>query len=179
MNITQGERVKITTHSIRELRDQCGAGIMDCRKALLEAEGDTEKALQIIKEQGLLRAQKKAERITTQGLVAAYIHAGGRIGAMVEVNCETDFVARTEEFKELAHHLAMQIAAMNPRFILKEEIPEGDNDTDPQIACLLLQPDIMQPDRSIQDAINETIAKLGENIKVSKFARFEVGGQKS
>ena len=166
--------MRITTHRIRELRDQCGAGIMDCRKALMEAEGDTEKALQILKEQGLLRAKKKAERSTTQGIIAAYIHAGGRIGAMIEVNCETDFVARTEEFKELAHHLAMQVAAMNPKFISKEEISE-DDDIDPQVACLLLQSDIRFPDSSIQDTINETIARVGENIKVGRFTRFEMG----
>ena len=152
---------------------------MDCRKAIMEAEGDTEKALQILKEQGLLRAKKKAERSTTQGIIEAYIHAGGRIGAMVEVNCETDFVARTNEFKELAHHLAMQIAAMNPKFLSREEAPEEDDDIDPQAACLLLQPDIRDPDRSIQDTIDETIAKVGENIRVSRFARFEAGSQKS
>jgi len=166
--------VRIPTDRVRELRDQCGAGIMDCRKALLVAEGDMERALQIIKQQGLLRAKKKAERSTTQGVVEAYIHAGGRIGAMVEVNCETDFVARTEEFKELAHHLAMQVAAMSPQFISKEEAPE-DDDIDLQTACLLLQPDIKDPGRTVQDIITETIAKVGENIKVSKFARFELG----
>jgi len=171
--------VRITTYRIRELRDQCGAGIMDCRKALIEAEGDTEKALEILKQQGLLRAKKKAERSTTQGLIEAYIHAGGRIGAMVEVNCETDFVARTDEFKELAHHLAMQIAAMNPKFLSREEVSEEDDDVDPRLACLLLQPDIRDPDRSIQDTIDETIAKVGENIRVSRFARFEAGSQKS
>ena len=166
--------MRIPTNRVRELRDQCGAGIMDCRKALLVAEGDMERALQIIKQQGLLRAKKKAERATTQGVVEAYIHAGGRIGAMVEVNCETDFVARTEEFKELAHHLAMQVAAMSPQFISKEEAPE-DDDIDLQTACLLLQPDIKDPGRTVQDIITETIAKVGENIKVSKFARFELG----
>ncbi len=166
--------MRITTNRVRELRDQCGAGIMDCRKALLEAEGNTERALQIIKQQGLLKAKKKAERATTQGVVEAYIHAGGRIGAMVEVNCETDFVARTEEFKELAHHLAMQVAAMSPQFISEEEVPE-DCATDPQTACLLLQADIKDPSRTVQDIIIETIAKVGENIKVSKLARFELG----
>jgi len=151
---------------------------MDCQKALLEAEGDTEKALQILKQQGLLRAKKKADRSTTQGIIETYIHAGGRIGTMVEVNCETDFVARTDEFKELAHHLAMQIAALSPKFISETEVPEGD-DIDPQVACLLLQPDIRDPGRTIQDTINETIAKVGENIKVGRFARFELGSQKA
>jgi len=171
--------LNITTSNIKELRDRCGAGIMDCRKALVEGEGDTEKALQILKQQGLLRAKKKAERATTQGIIETYIHAGGRIGAMVKVNCETDFVARTNEFKELAHHLAMQVAAMNPQFISREDVPEDNNDIDPEVACLLLQSDIKCPDRSIQETIDETIAKVGENIKVSQFARFEIGSQKS
>ena len=166
--------MRITTNSVKELRSQCGAGIMDCRKALLEAEGNTEKALEIVKQQGLLRAKKKAERTTTQGIIEAYIHAGGRIGAMVQVNCETDFVARTKEFKELAHHLAMQVAAMSPQFISEKEVPE-DSDSDPQAACLLLQPDIKDPTRTVQDVITETIAKVGENIKVSKITRFGLG----
>jgi len=159
---------------VKELRDQCGAGIMECRNALLEAKGDMDKALQILKGKGLLRAEKKARRATTQGLIEAYVHTGGRIGAMVEVNCETDFVARTDEFKELAHHLAMQVAAISPQFISKEEVPEGA-DVDPQVACLLLQPYIKNPDKTIQDIITETIAKVGENIKVKRFTRFELG----
>jgi len=166
--------MKVTTNSIRQLRDQSGAGIMNCRKALLEAQGDMEKALQILKQQSLFQAEKKAERSATDGVIEAYIHAGGRIGAMVEVNCETDFVARTDEFKELAHNLAMQVAAMCPEFISSEEIPE-EEDKDPKTACLLLQPYIRDPEKSIQDVITETIAKVGENIKVSRFARFELG----
>jgi len=167
--------VKIPTGRIKELRDQSGAGVMDCRNALLETEGDMEKALQILKQQGLSRAEKKAGRSATQGLIEAYIHAGGRIGAMVELNCETDFVARTDEFKELAHHLAMQIAAIPPQFISKEEVPEGA-DIEPQAICLLLQPYIKNPNKTVQDIIVETIAKVGENITVSRFARFEIGG---
>lgn len=147
---------------------------MDCRNALLEAEGDTEKALQILKERSLLLVQKKAKRSATQGIIEAYIHTGGCIGAMVEVNCETDFVARTDEFKELAHHLAMQVAAICPQFVSREEIPKGA-DIEPETACLLLQPYIKDPDKTVQDIINETIAKVGENIKVSRFARFELG----
>jgi len=158
---------------IKELREQCGAGIMECRNALREVEGDIAKALQILKEKGLLKAEKKAERATAQGLIEAYIHTGGRIGAMVEVNCETDFVARTDEFKELAHNLAMQVAALAPQFIAKEEIPEGA-DIEPQAACLLLQPYIRDPSQTVRDVIIETIAKVGENIKVSRFARFEL-----
>ena len=147
---------------------------MDCRNALLEADGDIGKALQILKQQGFLQAQKKAKRSATQGIIEAYIHTGGGIGAMVEVNCETDFVARTDEFKKLAHHLAMQVAAACPQFVSREEIPEGAN-IEPETACLLLQPYIKDPDKTVQDIVNETIAKVGENIKVSRFARFEIG----
>ena len=167
---------KIPTSKVKELREQSRAGVMDCRNALLETEGDMEKALEILKERNLFQAQKKAERSTTQGIIEAYIHTGGKIGAIVEVNCESDFVARTDEFKELAHHLAMQVAAICPQFVSREEIPEGA-DIEPEQACLLLQPYIKDPDKTIQDIINETIAKVGENIKVSRFARFELGEQ--
>ena len=161
---------------IKELRNQSGAGIMDCRSALLDTEGDMEKATRVLKEKGLAKAQKKAERATTQGLIEAYIHTAGRIGAMIEVNCETDFVARTDEFKELAHCLAMQVAALSPQFISGEEVPEGA-DVEPQEACLLLQPYIKDPARTVQDVIIETIAKVGENIRVSRFVRFELGNR--
>ncbi len=166
--------MRIAAERIKELRGQSGAGIMDCRNALLETEGDTGKALQILKQRNLIQAQKKAKRSANQGVIEAYIHSGGRIGAMVEVNCETDFVARTDEFKELAHHLAMQVAAQDPQFISREELPEG-TDIEPQTACLLLQPYIKDPDKTVQDLIIETIAKVGENIKVGRFARFELG----
>lgn len=166
--------MKISAEMVKKLRDQCGAGIMECRNALLEVEGDVTKALQILKEKGLLKAKKKAERVTTQGLIEAYIHTGERIGAMVEVNCETDFVARTDEFKELAHNLAMQVAALSPQFIAEEELTE-EADIEPQAACLLLQPYIRDPSKTVRDVIVETIAKVGENIKVSRFARFELG----
>jgi len=166
--------LEISTEIVKEVRVQSGAGIMECRNALLEVEGDVARALQILKEKGLLKAEKKAERATPQGLIEAYIHTGGRIGAMVEVNCETDFVARTDEFKELAHSLAMQVAALSPQFITKEEVPEGA-DIEPQSACLLLQLYIKDPSKTVRDIIVETIAKVGENIKVSRFARFELG----
>ena len=167
--------MKIPTERIKELRGQSGAGIMDCRNALVKAEGDMERALQILKQQSLVKAQKKAERSATQGLIEAYIHTGGCIGAMVEVNCESDFVARTDEFRELAHHLAMQVAAQAPQFISGQEVPKGA-DIEPESACLLLQPYIKNPNMTVQDIITETIAKVGENIKVSRFARFELGG---
>jgi len=147
---------------------------MSCRNALIEASGDMEKAQQILKEKGILKAQKKLERSTTQGVIETYVHTGGRIGAMVEVNCETDFVARTDEFKELAHNLVMQVVAMPPQFISDDELPEGA-DVEPQTDCLLLQPFIKDPSKTIQDIIVETIARLGENIKVARFARFELG----
>jgi len=147
---------------------------MSCRNALIEASGDIEKAQQILKEKGILKAQKKLERSTTQGVIETYVHTGGRIGAMVEVNCETDFVTRTDEFKELAHNLVMQVAAMPPQFISDDEVPEG-TDVEPQVDCLLLQPFIKDPSKTIQDIIVETIARLGENIKVARFARFELG----
>ena len=166
--------MEISTEMIKELREQSGAGIMDCRSALLGTEGDMEKALDVLKEKGLLKAQKKAERTTMQGLVEAYIHTGGRIGAIVEVNCETDFVARTDEFKELAHCLAMQVAAQSPQFVSEEEVPAGA-DVEPEEACLLLQPYIRDPARTIQDLILETIAKVGENIRVRRFTRYELG----
>jgi len=149
---------------------------MQCRKALVESQGDIERALEILKKQSLVKAAKKAERPVADGLIEAYVHTGGRVGAMVELNCETDFVARTDEFKKLAHHLAMQVAAMSPQFISGEEVSPG-TEVEPQTACLLLQPDIKNPDKTVQEIIAETIAKVGENIKVSRFARFELGGQ--
>ncbi len=167
--------MEITTAMIKELRDQSGAGIMDCRGALVNTKGDMEKAQAILKEKGLLNAQAKSERTTGQGLVEAYIHTAGRIGAMIEINCETDFVARTDEFKELAHSLAMQVAALSPKYLSEEEIPEGA-DVEPQEACLLLQPYIKDPTRTIKDIIVETIAKVGENIRVRRFSRYELGG---
>ena len=166
--------MEVSVTMIKELRGQCGAGVMECRNALVKTEGDIEKALQNLKEEGLLKALKKTERTTAQGLVETYIHIGGRIGAMVEVNCETDFVARTGEFKELAHNLAMQIAAIPSRYISKEEIPEG-TEIEPETDCLLQQPFIKSPDRTVQDIIVETIAKVGENIRVRRFTRFELG----
>ncbi|HEX76184.1 MAG TPA: translation elongation factor Ts [Dehalococcoidia bacterium] len=166
--------MQVSTAAVKELRQRTGAGIMDCKKALLETEGNLEKATEVLNQRGLTLARKKANRIADQGVIDAYVHPGGQVGAMVEVNCETDFVARTDEFKELSHNLALQIAAMSPQFISPEEIPPG-TDTDPQAACLLLQPFIKDPSKTIQDIIIETIAKVGENIKVRRFTRFELG----
>ena len=166
--------MEIPAAAIKELREESGAGVMACRSALLEAEGNTQKALEILKEQGILKAQKKSERSTNQGLIDSYIH-GGRIGAIIEVNCETDFVARTDEFKELVHDLAMQVAAVSPQFISHEEATAGKSDAEPEAVCLLLQPFIKDPSKTVQDLVTETIAKLGENIKIARFTRFELG----
>lgn len=168
--------MQVSTTEIKELREKTGAGVIDCKKALLEAAGSFEKAAEILNQRGLALAHKKADREAANGIIEAYVHQGGKIAALVEVNCETDFVARTDEFKELAHNLALQIAAMSPQFISPEDMPkETEPDTDTKTACLLLQPSIKDPDKTIQDMITETIAKVGENIKVRRFTRFEIG----
>jgi elongation factor Ts len=167
--------MKIPVEVVKELRSRTNAGIGDCNKALLEVGGDIEKAIEFLKERGAAIAEKKKDLTTTEGLIEAYIHHTKRIGALVEVNCETDFVARTQEFKELAHDLAMQIAAASPRFLTIEEMPP-EAETDPQTTCLLSQPFIKEPEKTVQDVISETITKVGENIKVRRFARFELGG---
>jgi elongation factor Ts len=164
--------LEISAEVIKGLREKTGAGVMNCRSALLQAQGDIDKAIQILKEQNLVQVEKKAKRATGQGLIESYVHAGGRIGVIIEVNCETDFVARTSEFKELAHNLAMQVAALAPICITKEDVPP---DTDPATASLLNQPFIRDTTRIVQDIINETIAKVGENIRVRRFTRFELG----
>lgn len=166
--------MQISTTTIIDVREKTGAGIMDCKKALIEAKGDVEKAIEILNQRGIALARKKAERVAEQGIIEAYIHPGGRIGVLVEVNCETDFVARTDEFKDLAHNIALQIAAMCPLCVSEEEMSK-DSDADAKTACLLLQPYIKDPDKIVQDIITETIAKVGENIKVRRFVRYELG----
>jgi len=166
--------MEVTTELIKQLREKSGAGVIDCRNALRETGGDLERAIDLLKKQSLYKAQKKVERVARQGVVETYIHTGGRIGAMVELNCETDFVARTDVFKELAHNIAMQIAAQEPICISPDKVPK-DTETPPEVACLLLQPFIKNPVQTIQDLINEVVAKTGENVKVNRFARFELG----
>lgn len=163
----------ISTDLIKELRARTGAGIMDCKRALEESGQDTSQAEKLLKEWGLASVAKKAGRAASQGIVDCYIHAGGRIGAMVEVNCETDFVARTEDFKTLVHEVAMQVAAMNPSRINSED-PAVDGADD---VPLLQQAFIRDPNKTIQDLVNETIAKLRENVVIRRVARFELGGQ--
>ena len=164
----------ITTAEIKALRDLTGAGIMDSKRALEEAHGDMDRAQEVLRKKGIASAAKKSDRETDQGLVESYIHSGGRIGAMVEANCETDFVARTEDFRALAHDIAMQVAAMNPTYISEPEVPEGD-DVNPSEVCLLQQPFIKDPSMTIDELIREMVGKLGENIRIRRFARFSLG----
>lgn len=166
--------MQVKTDDIKLLREKTGAGVMDCRKALVEAQGDIDKAIKILQECGWAAAEKKASREASMGLIEAYVHPGGKMGVLVEVNCETDFVARTSEFQTLAHDIALQIAAMNPKYIRQSEIPDGEKDKAAEY-CLLLQPFIKDPTKIIEILIKETVAKVGENIQVKRFCRFELG----
>ncbi|MBT9149616.1 MAG: Elongation factor Ts [Dehalococcoidia bacterium] len=165
--------MQVTVEKIKELRQRTGVGIMDCKKALLDCEGDLDIATAKLRERGFSIAQKNKGRTLKSGMVESYVHGGGRIGVLVEVNCETDFVARTPDFRELAHDLAMQIAACAPEAISPDEVPAGD---DADGTYLLLQPFIKDPQKTVQDVIFEVIARVGENIRVNRFARFELGG---
>lgn len=163
----------VSTDDVRRLREMTGAGIMDCKRALDETKGDFEKAVEVLRQKGLAQAAKRSERATEQGLVEAYIHTGGRVGALVELLCETDFVARTDEFKELAHDIALQVTATAPAAISEDE--DGVREMEPGELVLLKQPFIRDQSKTIEDLIREAIAKTGENIKIRKVARFEVG----
>jgi elongation factor Ts len=166
--------LELSVTTIKELRERTGAGIMDCKRALEETAGDLGKAEDILVKQGIASAAKKATRSTEEGIVESYIHSGRRIGVLLEVNCETDFVARTDDFRELAHDLAMQVAAMAPSYVSSEEVPDGE-DSDSAETVLMHQPFIKDPSKSIQDLVNEGIGKLGENIRVRRFTRFSLG----
>jgi elongation factor Ts len=196
--------VNISATQVKDLRERTGAPMMDCKQALTEAKGDVEQAIVILRKRGAAVAQKKAARVTSEGSVASYIHAGGKIGVLVEVNCESDFVARTDDFKELVHDIAMHIAASDPKFVRKEDVtPEAyEREKDiyrsqasatgkpPQVVekivegkmgkfyeevCLYEQPFIKDQTISISQLISSKIGKLGENISVRRFARFKVG----
>ena len=198
--------VNISAAQVKDLRERTGAPMMDCKNALSEAKGDMEQAIIILRKRGAAIAQRKAARVTSEGSVASYIHAGGKIGVLVEVNCESDFVARTEDFKELVHDIAMHIAASDPKFVRKEDVtPEAfEREKDiyraqaaatgkpPQVVekivdgkmgkfyeevCLYEQPFIKDQTISIHQLIASKIGKLGENISVRRFARFKVGDQ--
>lgn len=166
--------MQISTEMVKELRQKTGAGVIVCKNALTETRGNFDKACEMITQRGLAIAKKKAERAAEQGVIECYVHTGNHLGVMVEVNCETDFVARTQEFKELAHNIALQISAMSPQYISEDQIPP-DTKEDAQAVCLLRQPFIKDPGKTIQDVITETIAKTGENIKIRRFVRFELG----
>ena len=196
--------VNISAAQVKELRDKTNAPMMDCKNALTEAKGDIEAAIVILRKKGIATAAKKATRTTSEGSVASYIHAGGKIGVLVEVNCESDFVARTEDFKELVHDIAMHIAASDPKFVRKEDVTKADFDREKEIyiaqavasgkpqniaekmvagkmekfyeeVCLLEQPFIKDQTMSIAQLIAAKIGKLSENISVRRFARFKVG----
>jgi elongation factor Ts len=163
----------ISLDQIKDLRERSGAGVMDCKRALEATGGDIEKAIDYLAQQGIAQAEKKASRVTAQGLIDCYIHAG-RIGAIVEVNCETDFVARTPEFQNLVHELAMQVVASNPLAVSEDDLPSGSEGRKEELV-LLEQPYIRDPARNVRQLINETIGKTGENIQVRRFMRFELG----
>lgn len=166
--------LQVNTESIRSLRERTGAGIMDCKRALEDSGGDLDKAEEKLKAAGIAKAAAKSHRATREGIIGSYVHAGGKIASMVEINCETDFVARTDVFQELAHNLAMQIAAMDPQFIDEDEMPEADNRS-PEEVCLLRQSFIKDPSRSIADIVLEAKTHLGENVRVARIIRFGLG----
>ena len=194
----------IKASDVKDLREKTGAGMMDCKNALVAADGDMEKAVKVLREKGLASAAKKAGRIAAEGVVESYIHMGGKIGVLVEVNCETDFVAKTPAFKALVKDIAMQIAASNPLFVDTDEVPEAEIDKEKEIlrvqalnegkpesivdkmvdgrikkyfkeVCLLEQPFIRDPDKTIRDIVTEKVAEIGEKIAIRRFARYEMG----
>ena len=167
--------MEITVGMIKDLRDRTGAGIMDCKRALEEADGDSNEAENILRDKGLSDAAKRVGRETNEGVIDAYIHAGARLGALVEVDCETDFVARTEDIKGLAHDLAMQVAAMpSTSYVEPSEVAEDDSRPIQEVV-LLEQSFIKDPSRTVNDVVQEVRAKVGENIKIRRFARFALG----
>jgi elongation factor Ts len=196
--------MEVSATTVKDLREKTGAGVMDCKKALAECAGDLEKAVDYLRRKGLAAAAKKMGRVAAEGLVGAYIHAGGKIGVMVELNCETDFVARTPEFQALLKDLAMQVAAASPRCIRREEVSPEELEREREIyrrqaldsgkpekiadkivegkidrfyseVCLLEQAFIKDPDRKVADLVQDAVARLGENIQVRRFMRYQVG----
>jgi len=195
---------EVSAAQVRELREKTGAGIMDCKRALAEGNGDLEKAFVYLREKGLAAAAKKSARAASDGVVGSYIHAGGKIGVLIEVNCETDFVARTPEFQALVKDLAMQVAAANPRYVRREDVTPATVEAERNIyqaqasgsgkpaavverivdgklerfftdVCLLEQPFIKDPQRTVKDLLTEAVARIGENLVVRRFARFQLG----
>ncbi|MCD6567266.1 MAG: translation elongation factor Ts [Dehalococcoidia bacterium] len=164
----------ISAQIVKEVRDRVGAGMLDCKSALLETDGDVEGAIAVLKDKGLAIADKKRGNAASEGVIESYVHHTARIGVLVEVNCETDFVARTQEFRTLAHDIAMQIAAAAPQYVASEEMPPEEQSA-PQSVCLLEQPFVKDASKSVQQIISEMISMVGENIRVKRFARFEIG----
>ncbi|MGH7768933.1 MAG: translation elongation factor Ts [Candidatus Binatia bacterium] len=196
--------MELSANTVKELREKTGAGVMDCKKALAECAGDLEKAVDYLRRKGLAAAAKIMNRVASEGLVGAYIHAGGKIGVMVELNCQTDFVARTPEFQALLKDIAMQVAAANPRYVRREEVSAEELERDREIhrrqaldsgkpdkivdkivegkmdrfyseVCLLEQAFIKDPDRKVGDLLQDAVARMGENIQVRRFMRYQVG----
>ncbi len=171
----------ISVDTIKELRNLTSCSVFDCKKALEEAKGDLEKAKKILQKKGLEIAQKKSQRKTSQGRIEAYVHLGDKLGVLLEVNCESDFVARNEDFKRFTKDLAMQIAAANPTYLSKDDVPkealdkEADKDIFTKTHCLMEQAFIKDPNFTIKDYLNSMIAKIGENIVISRFTRYKVG----
>ena len=166
--------MEVTVELVRTLRERTGAGVMECKNALVANQGDIEKAAETLRLEGFAQVAKRSDRVTNQGLVEAYVHTGGRVGAMVELSCETDFVARTAEFKKLAHDIAMQVAAMGPVYVDESDIEDGDDRPAAQVS-LLRQPFIKDNSSSVGEVIQEIAAKLGENVRVLRFARLALG----
>ena len=195
----------VTAAMVKELRERTGAGMMDCKKALVETGGEMEAAIDALRKKGLASAAKKAGRATSDGLVVSYIHAGGKIGVLLEINCETDFVARTDDFQQLAHDLSLHVAASQPRFIGRDEVTAEVLEREKKIHreqalesgkpehiverivegrmgkffaenCLLEQPFVKDPDMKVEDVLKAAIGKLGENMRICRFARFQLGG---
>jgi len=196
--------MEVSAKSVKELRERTGAGMMDCKKALAQTGGDMDRAITFLREKGLASAAKKAGRIAAEGIVEAYIHGGGRIGVLVEINCETDFVAKTDEFRALARDIAMQVAAARPEYVRREDVPAETVEKEKAILaaqaaaegkparvlekivegrlekffkdkCLMEQPFIRDPDQSVRDLLVDKIARIGENINVRRFTRYEMG----
>ena len=165
--------VTISPDDIKKLREETQAGIMDCKRALEQAEGDFQKAKKILYDQGVMKMEKRVDRESSQGVIESYIHQG-RIGALVEVNTETDFVARNDAFRDLARNVAMQVASMNPKYLSKDEIP-ADEVAPPEDVALLEMAFVREPSKSIQDLVNDVRVTTGENVRIRRFARFELG----
>ena len=168
--------MSVNVDSIKLLRNSTGFGIMECKKALEDANGDIEKAKELLEKLGSLKATKKLSRDTKEGVIESYIHNGSRVGAIVELNCETDFVARTSEFKELAHDIAMQVAAMNPHYINSDDVPDEKDDTEiNEDDFLVNQACIKDPSKTVENMISDAVGKMGENIRITRFIRFAIG----